>query len=177
MIGNLGRAAYSPITDNDGNNGNDGNITSKPAPILNQKKENQFPLHGNEPGTMGTEGDTSTTVPIVPECLNVTGNNSSNKNSIEKQLVMKSVPVVPAVPAQDTGITDKPAPLAIPKGHGIWRLADIVGERDEITTEREVCYCCKGTDFWIAGPADAPYKLCRKCRPPIPGRERIPDKT
>lgn len=59
----------------------------------------------------------------------------------------------------------------IPKGHGIWRLADVVGERDEITTEREVCYCCKGTDFWIAGTEDAPYKLCRKCRPPIPGAE------
>jgi hypothetical protein len=65
--------------------------------------------------------------------------------------------------------------LPVPKGHGIWRLADFVGERDVISAEREVCYCCKGTDFWIAGTEDDPYKLCRKCRPPIPGAERIPE--
>jgi len=37
-----------------------------------------------------------------------------------------------------------------------------VGERDKITTEREVSYCCKGTDFWVAGTKDDPCKLCRK---------------
>lgn len=173
MIGNLGRVAYSPIPDNDGNNGNGGNTTSEPASILHPQKESMFPRSEHKSGTEGTSGEISTSVPDVPKQENRSGNNSANKNSIEKQPVIKHVPVVPAVPVKNTEPTDILTLIPIPKGHGIWRLADIVGERDVITKEREVCYCCKGTDFWIAGTADDPYRLCRKCRPPIPGAEQI----
>ena len=105
MIGNLGKVAYSPISHNDENNGNCGNIPREPAPIPQQQKESLFPWHENRPGTVGTRGWLSTPVPDVPECLNETGNNSSNKNIIVKQQVIKSVPVVPAVPANNSATT------------------------------------------------------------------------
>jgi hypothetical protein len=105
--------------------------------------------------------------------MDITRDTRGNKSSIEKQPVIKPVP---AVPAKGTETTAGSTLVLIPKGHGIWRLADIVGERDVITKEREVCYCCKGTDFWIAGTKDDPYKLCRKCRPPVSGAERQPIK-
>lgn len=82
-------------------------------------------------------------------------------------------PEVQSSPVSQVSQAEPLEKLPVPTGHGIWRLADIVGERDIISTEREVCYCCKGTDFWIAGTEDNPYKLCRKCRPPISGAERI----
>lgn len=173
MIGNLGRVAYSPISHNDGNNGNSGNTGSKPAPIQHQQRESPFPLQENRLGTVRTSRGPSTPVPEVPECQKIIENNDASKNITEKQQVTNCVPVVPAVPAKNTETIDKPAFLPITKGHGIWRLADIVGERDVVSKEREVCYCCKGTDFWIAGTKDDPYKLCRKCRPPILGAERI----
>ncbi len=152
MIGNLGRVAYSPISHNDENNGNGGNIPREPAPIADQQKESLFPWHENRPGTAGTRGETSTPVPDVPECLNETGNSSRDKNTIEKQSVIKSVPVVPAVPVKNTVTTDKP-------------------------TLTKPCYCCKGTDYWLAGTEKYPHWVCRKCHPPAPGAERKPDKT
>ena len=82
-----------------------------------------------------------------------------------------AVPELKPSPVSQVSQSEPIEKLPIPKGHGIWRLADIVGERDVVSKEREVCYCCKGTDFWIAGTKDDPYKLCRKCRPPIPGAE------
>jgi len=39
------------------------------------------------------------------------------------------------------------------------------------------CYCCKGTDYWLAGTEKYPHWVCRKCHPPAPGAERKPDKT
>lgn len=152
MIGNLGRVAYSPISHNDENNGNSGNIPREPASILNQQKGSLFPWHENRPGTAGTQGETSTPVPDVPECLNVTGNNSNIKIMIEKQPVIKSVPVVPAVPVIKTVAPDK-------------------------LTLTKPCYYCKGTDYWLAGTKKYPHWVCRKCHPPAPGAERIPNKT
>ena len=147
MIGNLGRVAYSPISHNDENNGNGGNIPRKPPPILIQQKESLFPWHEVELGTVGTQAETSTPVPDVPECLNETGNTNSNKNIIEKQPVIKSVPVVPAVPEKNRVATDKP-------------------------TMTKPCYCCKGIDYWLAGTEKYPHWICRKCHPPAPGAER-----
>ncbi len=152
MIGNLGRVAYSPISHNDENNGNGGNTPHEPAQILNQQNESVFPWHKNSPGTVGTRGESSTPVPDVPECLVVTGNNSDNKNIDEKQPVIKSVPVVPAVPVKNRVATDK-LPMTKP------------------------CYCCKGTDYWLGGTEKYPHRVCRKCHPPAPGTERKPDKT
>ncbi len=101
---------------------------------------------------MGTRGEPPTPVPDVPERLNETGNISSDINTIEKQHVTKSVPVVPAVPTENRVATDI-LPLTKP------------------------CYCCKGTDYWLAGTEKYPHWVCRKCHPPAPGAERIPDKT
>ena len=38
------------------------------------------------------------------------------------------------------------------------------------------CYCCKGSDYWLAGTEQYPHWVCRRCHPPAPGAERIPDK-
>lgn len=41
--------------------------------------------------------------------------------------------------------------------------------------EKTPCYCCHGADYWqsrINGDS-----ICRKCHPPAPGAERVPDKT
>ena len=152
MIGNLGRVAYSPISHNGENNGNGGNTSRESAPVLQQQKKSLFPWHENRPGTVGTPGESSTPVPDVPECLKVTGNNNSNNNIIEKQSVSKPVPVVPAVPVKKAVATDK---LTLTKS----------------------CYCCKGTDYWLAGTEKYPHWVCRKCHPPAPGAERKPDKT
>jgi|GEM_PF-2721197 len=148
MIGNLGRVAYSPISHNDENNGNSGNIPRKPTPILNQQKESLFPWHENRPGTAGTRGERSAPVPDVPEYLNVTGNNSNNKNTIQKQPVIKPVPVVPAVPVINTVTTDK---LILTKP----------------------CYWCKSTDMWLVNIPETTWR-CRRCHPPAPGAERTP---
>ena len=151
MIGNLGRVAYSPISHNDGNNGNGGNIPREPAPIADQQKESLFPWHEIRPGTAGTRGETSTPVPDVPECLNETGNNSNNKIIIEKQSVINPVPVVPAVPVKNRVSTDKP-------------------------TMKRPCYWCKSTDMWLVDIPEITWR-CRRCHPPAPGAERKPDKT
>lgn len=37
---------------------------------------------------------------------------------------------------------------------------------------RAPCYCCKGTDYWLAGTGKYPHWICRKCHPPAPGAER-----
>ena len=34
------------------------------------------------------------------------------------------------------------------------------------------CYCCKGTDYWLAGTEQYPHWVCRKCHPPAPGAEK-----
>ncbi len=147
MIGNLGRVAYSLMPHNAENNGNSGNIPHKPPLILNQQKGCLFPWHEVEPGTVGTQEETSTPVPTVPECLNETGNSGRAKNSLEIQAVIKSVPVVPAVPAKNRVAADK-------------------------LTSAKPCYCCKGTDFWESS-TKAGYFVCRKCHPPMEGAERI----
>ena len=37
----------------------------------------------------------------------------------------------------------------------------------------KACYCCKGTDYWLAGTAKYPHWVCRKCHPPAPGAEKF----
>lgn len=173
MIGNLGRVAYSSISLNDENNGNGGNIPSEPALILKWQKASPFPWHEVEPRTVGTHAKTSTPVHVVPECMDVIGNNSGNKNTIEKQPVIKSVPVVSDVPTENLEVSDKSFSLQpVPKGRGIWKLVDFCTDTDSMRTERNTCYCCRGTDYWLGGTEQYSSWVCRKCHPPAPGAER-----
>ena len=50
-------------------------------------------------------------------------------------------------------------------------------EKLPTTLAHRLCYCCKGTDYWLAGTEKYPHWVCRKCHPPAPGAERIPDKN
>lgn len=44
----------------------------------------------------------------------------------------------------------------------------------QITSQQNhLCYCCKGTDFWLAGTEEHPHWECRKCHPPAPGAELV----
>ena len=169
MIGNLGMVDYSTATILDGNNGNDGNIACNPLPELDKQKQNLFPLPDIQPGTTGSK---YMMVTSVPDHQNRTGNNSNSINAIENQSVNNPIPVVPDVPAKKPETIKDPNPIVVPKGRGIWKLSNIVGERTKAATERKICYCCKGNDFWLAGTGDYPHWVCRKCHSPAPGSER-----
>jgi len=64
----------------------------------------------------------------------------------------------------------------VPKGFGIWKLADLCTGTDSVR-DRNTCYCCKGTDYWLAGTVKYPNWVCRRCHPPAPGAERKPSNT
>ena len=74
-------------------------------------------------------------------------------------------------------VSEPDSPPPIPKGRGIWKRVNIVGERAGTTTERTTCYCCNGTDYWLAGTEQYPHWVCRRCHPPAPRAERKPPNT
>jgi len=39
---------------------------------------------------------------------------------------------------------------------------------------QRACYCCKGTDYWLAGTERYPHWVCRRCHPPVPGMDHKP---
>jgi hypothetical protein len=172
MIGNLGKTVYRTLSFVDGNGVNNGNTDVIPAQILPHNIENLFTYQDYGSGTSGTRLEKSPSVPAIPEQQNNSGNSNDYKINSEIQSVTNHVPAVPVVPVNITESSDKTIPQPVPRGRGIWKLADVVGERGETTTEREACYCCKGTDYWLGGTNKYPHWVCRRCHPPAPGAER-----
>ena len=145
MIGNLGKVVYTHISKDNENYGNNGNCHCKPAPLKQPQKDAEFPLFEKGTGTVGTATNATLQVPAVPERNYAYGNQRRQINSIDNQQLIKSVPVVPAVPVTNA---EKP-------------------------NKQPVCYWCKSPDLWLAGSVQFPHWVCRKCHPPAPGAERI----
>ena len=160
MIGNLGKGCYAS-TDLDGNNGHIGNCFKNADEIGSRNNEGTCPKLGASLETSGTETASPVVVPAVPISEISVGNDAALSKRMENQVSGNPVPAVTAVPKKDT-----PDTIQIPKGHGILRLADLVGERETRTLYREECHWCKGRDFWLIDPQDPLSRVCRRCHPP-----------
>lgn len=158
MIGNLGKGCYADL---DGNNEHIGNCLQNADEIGNSNNDGTCLKLGASMETSGTETASPVVVPAVPINEISVGNETTLSERTENQASIHPVPAVTVVPKKDT-----PDTIQIPKGHGILRLADLVGERETRTLYREQCFWCKSKDFWLIDPQDPQSRVCRRCHPP-----------
>ena len=148
MIGNLGKVASNHLMINDGNTGSNGNCTSKAALAVHLASEVGLPLHNLETGTPGITSGVIYDIPVIPERKNPYGNRPGSHKVFPLQHVTASTPGFTVIPVGNTDASDH--------------------EQCE-----KICYCCKGTDYWLGGTEKYPNWICRKCHPPVPGAERL----
>ncbi len=162
MIGNLGKGCYADL---DGNNEHIGNRLQNADEIGNSNNEGMFPKLGAVTETLGTEDVVPVGVPVVPISEISVGNDAALSKRMENQASVKPVPAVTGVPVQHES-QDTSEVIQVPKGHGVWLLAALVGERETRTLYREQCNWCKSRDFWLIDPQDPLSRVCRRCHPP-----------
>ena len=122
----------------------------------------------------------------------VSSGNSGNMGNITSEATIDA-----ALPVTRHETTDKPGPVTA--GNGKRTVTDVTHTAVEAVTvvqpatpltntasatmlpplpmlpNKQPCYCCKGTDYWLAGTEQYPHWVCRECHPPVPGAERMPD--
>lgn len=79
--------------------------------------------------------------------------------------LVKSSPIQSALPvwAEPLKQTSQPAPIA----RALFRSGTVCGLGAAPDT---LCWCCRGTDFWVSQYRP---KICRRCHPPAPGAEVV----
>lgn len=78
-------------------------------------------------------------------------------------------------PTTDNHSNYRDLPISLLRVHLLHKNKDTL--QQPLLPHERPCYCCKGTDYWLAGTEKYPRWVCRKCHPPAPGAERKPVKT
>jgi hypothetical protein len=102
---------------------------------------------------------------------------------VPEDMIPKLAGYVQAIASADSY---SPALPPVPKGRGIWKLADFCRDTIEATVitpsgiparPSHACRYNTHTDLWLTSCPDYPVWRCRKCHPPAPGAERKPSNT